>query len=440
MRAGSRFRRAPRRYPLPVIALGLAALAASTAGLFLLFEPVLAWYYQLAWWSYIVFADGMNRRLAGRSLIRDRRREFLWLAGLSVAWWCVFELINLRLGNWYYVMSHPVQVARWAAGVLGFATVLPGIVATLELVENLGIVRRSPAPRLAWTRRKEGACLALGALFFALPLLWPDSFFHLTWGSFALLLEPWNRRHARASFLRDLEAGDAAPLVRTLAAGLACGLLWELWNYWARSKWIYTVPGFEDWKLFEMPLLGFLGFPPFAVESLVAMRFVQGWADRLKARGPRTGRLAAAAFAGTAAAFTAGVFACSDATVDSLYVPVARMESLPPPARERLAALGLESQEKLLRALGDESSRAEWSRHSGLGTAELEAARDRVALVVHKGLGDRRAVQLQALGVQRRQDLRRWTAASLAAALRAQGPGYRFLDRRVRVWLRGLPE
>lgn len=423
-----------------MIAFGLAALAASTAGLFLLFEPVLAWYYQLAWWSYIVFADGMNRRLGGRSLIRDRPREFLWLAGLSVAWWCVFELINLRLGNWYYVMSHPARPARWIAGVLGFATVLPGIVETVELVEKLGLVRRSPAPRLAWTARKEAVCLGLGGFFFVLPLLWPDTFFPLTWGSFALLMEPWNRRHARASFLRDLERGDAAPLVRTLAAGLVCGLLWELWNYWARSKWIYTVPGFEEWKLFEMPLLGFLGFPPFAVECVVAIRFVQGWADRVRSGGPRRARAASSAFAVVAAAFTWGVFAGSDATVDSIHVPVARMESLPRATRERLDAAGLRSQERALHALRDALSRDEWVRRTGLSPAELEAARDRLALVVHKGLGDRRAVQLQALGVHRREDLRRWNPAGLAAALAAQGPssGDRFLERRARVWLRGL--
>ena len=51
-----------------------------------------------------------------------------------------------------------------------------------------------------------------------------------------------------------------------LASGLLCGFLWEFWNYWALSKWTYTVPYFGNIKIFEMPVLGFLGFPPFAVE------------------------------------------------------------------------------------------------------------------------------------------------------------------------------
>jgi len=421
-----------------VLVLGLAALAASTIGLFVLFEPALSWYYQLAWWSFILAADGLNRRLSGRSLLRDRPREFLWLAGLSVAWWCVFELLNLRLGNWYYVMNHPQRWARWAGGIAAFATVLPAVVETLEVVTNLGPWRTVRTRPWRWTRRKEAITLTLGVLFFALPLLWPERFFHLTWGSFALLVEPWNRRHARHSFLRDLEAGEAGPLLRTLAAGLLCGVLWELWNYWARTKWIYTVPGFEDWKLFEMPLLGFLGFPPFAIECVVMVRFFAALGERAAARGQRRARRVRLLAAAAAAVFTAAVFAVTDASVDSVYVPVARLRVLPEDARARLSALGLDSLEKARRALRDAPEREEWSRRSGIPLADLDAAAEALALVAYQGLGDERALQLGRLGIRRRQDLARWTPGALAAALRAQGaaPGERFLERRARVWTR----
>ena len=60
-----------------------------------------------------------------------------------------------------------------------------------------------------------------------------------------------------------------------LAAGLICGFLWEFWNYWALTKWTYTVPYFGDIKLFEMPVLGYLGFPPFAIECWAMYIFVR---------------------------------------------------------------------------------------------------------------------------------------------------------------------
>ena len=58
-------------------------------------------------------------------------------------------------------------------------------------------------------------------------------------------------------------------------AGLICGVLWEFWNYWASTKWEYDVPYLGHIKLFEMPVLGFLGFMPFAVESYAIYIFVR---------------------------------------------------------------------------------------------------------------------------------------------------------------------
>jgi len=52
-----------------------------------------------------------------------------------------------------------------------------------------------------------------------------------------------------------------------MLGGLMIGFLWEGYNYWARGKWIYTVPWLEELKLFEMPPFGFVGFPVFTLEA-----------------------------------------------------------------------------------------------------------------------------------------------------------------------------
>ncbi len=416
-----------------VLGAAVMVFTAASAGLVALNELALSWYYQLAWWSYIVAVDEVNRRLSGRSLLRDEPARFAVLAVGSVAWWTLFEALNLRLGNWYYVMVHPERTLRWTGGAIAFATVLPAILETRALIENLGWLEHWRVRPLRWSARSEAACLGLGAACFALPLLWPAVFFPLTWGSFVFLLEPWNRRHARASFLRDLEAGEVGDALRTLIAGLLCGLLWEVWNQWARTKWIYTVPGLEDWKLFEMPVLGFLGFPPFALECVVGVRFVEAaWA-----RVP--GRAAVGAVGAVVAlCSTAWVFLESDrVTVDSFYAPVPSLALLAEDERERLAAAGLHSPERLLRALRTPEARAEWSHRSGLGEARLASAFDTVALVMHRGLGPERAAQLARVGIRSRVELKGWPPAALERALREQGPSARdrFLGRRARVWL-----
>ena len=75
----------------------------------------------------------------------------------------------------------------------------------------------------------------------------------------------------------DLRAQHPWRLINLLLAGLVCGLLWECWNYWAHTKWVYTVPVPPHVKLFEMPLAGYLGFPAFAVECFVMYVFVRRW-------------------------------------------------------------------------------------------------------------------------------------------------------------------
>jgi len=420
-------------------AIALAVFVGATAGLVRLVEPIPTWYYHLAWWSYIVAADDLNRRLAGHSLLRDRPAHFAWLAGVSVLWWTLFELANLRLGNWYYVMSLPSTALRWAAGVLAFASVLPGIVETLELLENTGSLRCVRVRPLAWSAGKEKAVLALGAACLLLPLGWPDVFFPLTWGSLIFLLEPWNRRHARRSFLRDLESGDAGPFCQALLAGLICGALWESWNFWARVKWTYTVPGFEGMKLFEMPLAGFLGFPPFAVECLVFLRFLGAWRDRLGPGAVRASRALALA-AGPLAVL--GMFAAVDrVVVDSLYVPLGGLDVIPASVRAPLSAAGLASPERFLRETADASARRAWAARASIPLADLESARARVALVMHRGIGLQRAHDLAALGIHTRADLAAWPADALAAAIARGRPGdprNRFLERRARVWTNGL--
>jgi hypothetical protein len=95
------------------------------------------------------------------------------------------------------------------------------------------------------------------------------------WIGWALFLEPINYRRGAASWLRGLERGDASHLAALLAGGLVCGVLWEFWNYWATTRWTYTVPYIPHVKLFEMPVLGYLGFPPFALECYAMYNFLR---------------------------------------------------------------------------------------------------------------------------------------------------------------------
>jgi hypothetical protein len=249
--------------------IGLAALAVSQTALVLGLEPITTHFYSLIWWPYILVVDGLVYRLRGHSLIKNRPREFLLLIPWSVALWLTFEAFNLVLQNWYYIGVPREMFIRWPGYFLAFGTVLPGLFETRELLETWGVFGKKRMAGIRFSARGHRNFILLGAVMLALTLVWPRLAFPLVWLGFAFLLDPVNYRRGRPSLLKELEQGSPAKLIQLLLAGLICGGLWEFWNYWATAKWIYTVPWVGEVKLFEMPVLGFLGFPPFVVECYV---------------------------------------------------------------------------------------------------------------------------------------------------------------------------
>jgi hypothetical protein len=120
--------------------------------------------------------------------------------------------------------------------------------------------------------------VAAGTLLLLMPIVYPSTYLAApVWLGFIFLLDPINARAGDESIRGDLRQGSSARLVKLLTAGLVCGLVWEFWNYWAGSKWEYHVPILPDVKLFEMPILGFGGFPPFAVECFVMYVALRRW-------------------------------------------------------------------------------------------------------------------------------------------------------------------
>jgi hypothetical protein len=258
-----------------VIALAVSIHAASFLLMLKEVEPFYSWFYSIAWWTYIFFLAAVNHLRAGNSLIFDRPREGLWAFAFSAMLWLFFEVFNFRLDNWHYV-GVPIQTyIRWPGYFVAFGTVLPGVFETATMVRNLGIAKRVKLRRLRITRPLLIRFVLLGIVMMIGPILAPKWFFPFVWLGLIFLLDPvlyWSREAHDDSFSAQAERGDYSLLVRLLIAGMICGLLWEFWNFWAGSKWVYSVPQLAFLKLFEMPFLGFFGFPPFALECYLAYR------------------------------------------------------------------------------------------------------------------------------------------------------------------------
>ncbi len=248
------------------VVLALVAIAAAWILLYFQVDPVPTWFYVLAWYPTLVLLDSLATRKDGRPSALWNRRAISLFAWSPVVW-LIFEAANFRLMNWYYVFLPHSLSERWTGIILSFATVVPAVLLAERALEALGVFRQHRGPEIRVRQLDLRWAVILGVAMCAMALANPVFFFPLIWGGAFLIADPLvYRRNPKLSLIADLQQGDWTRVGRLLLGGLGIGLLWETY-FWARGKWIYTVPWLEQLKLFEMPPFGFLGFPVFALEA-----------------------------------------------------------------------------------------------------------------------------------------------------------------------------
>jgi hypothetical protein len=377
-------------------------------------EPFVSWFYCFAWWSYILIADSLVYRIKGNSLLMSRTKEFFLLLPWSVAVWLFFELVNLALKNWYYINIPRNTAMRWIGYMVAYSTVLPGIFETTELLESLGLYRGISVSAIPESRKWYIPFWIVGGAFLVLPITLPKYCFPLIWGSFIFLLEPINHRFGGKSLMRDWERGDPSKFLLLLTAGLACGLFWEFWNFWARSKWVYTVPFFDELKGFEMPFFGFLGFLPFAVECYAIYNFIslfrhkRGWErDQYGLNlGKRTKPLAIALSVVGLAIFYPFVFHSIDTkTINSYIARVSDLNLIESEYQEKLEEMDLHTINDLFQRIKEPEGRKELGEKLGISDDLISDWAEWCRLILLKGLGTQNFLLLKKVGVDDVQTL-----------------------------------
>ncbi len=240
----------------------------------------------LLWLGYILVVDALAQRRAGSSLWTRSRKNFVLLFVLSAPVWWLFELINLRTANWEYLgreLFTPLYFNLLAT--ISFSTVIPAVLETADLMRSFGWVKRfASGPRIPATRVVFVGLLITGLAMFSAMLVWPGIFYPFTWIALVLIFEPINRWTGRPYFLTDLRIGDWRTVMSLATGALVCGFFWEMWNYYSFPKWVYHIPGLAFLRIFEMPLLGYGGYVPFALELYALKNFVWPNGPRLETR------------------------------------------------------------------------------------------------------------------------------------------------------------
>lgn len=258
--------------------LGIIIIILVELNFFFEIQPFANWYFPIVWLGYILVVDALIFKLRGRSLISNRFYMFLGLIILSVLFWWIFEFANISINNWNYENVQAIGSAtlRSLFGSLSFATVLPAFFETFELIRAVHLFDNKKLKK-SYNISKTfiHLMISIGILSIILPIILPKYTFPLVWLSFFFLLDPINYMHKQPSIIGHLKDKKLVIPLSLLLAGIIMGFFWEFWNYWALPKWTYNVPFVGFFKVFEMPILGYLGYFPFAFELYAMYWFVR---------------------------------------------------------------------------------------------------------------------------------------------------------------------
>jgi hypothetical protein len=280
LRAVQSYRRAPegaRPQVRPLPGWGWAA-AAAVALAWVLAWTRPAWFsafqphtFTPLWLAYIAMVNALCCRRTGRSLLTQRPYFFFSLFPASALFWWFFEYLNRFVQNWYYTGASFGPWEYFWYATLPFATVLPAVLSTQDLIRSFAWFQRAfghlrPITAAGSRRSLPLGVLAVSAAGLAAIGVWPGYLYSLVWVA-PLLMWVALRSLRRASHpLQHLAGTDWTRPASAMLAALVCGFFWEMWNIYSLARWSYSIPFVHRFELFAMPLLGYAGYLPFGLE------------------------------------------------------------------------------------------------------------------------------------------------------------------------------
>lgn len=239
-------------------------------------------------WGITITLDGIvYRRTGGKSIMGTRPQEILGIGVASMGGWMFFEYLNFFVeNNWIYpegVLISKPEFLLYA--ILGSSGLFP---MTFEMYSLINTYPRFKYRFIDGPKVKASTgvlifLILLGfAGLFATGYL-PNVLFFLLWlapitilSALLIKLDIWTP-------FRPIREGNWSPLLVFATTYLLVGLILECQNYFSGihadggilvqsynpSYWVYSIPYVNVYHLFEMPILGYLGYLPFSIHCWI---------------------------------------------------------------------------------------------------------------------------------------------------------------------------
>lgn len=243
-------------------------------------------------WSFIPLAWGFTLMLDGWVYVRANRRSLVSrspneLVGIGVAataGWMLFEYLNFFVDeNWYYPCGGLIPDDEFTVyAIIGSSGLMPAVFELYNLMNTYPSFRhrydRGPKLTLSKSVRTIILVLALAGMFCV--GFFPDGMFGVLWISPLLIISVVLENLGIWTPFTPVKDGNWSPLLKYALTYVIYGFLLEFWNYYnsihvsadpsdiiayTPAHWVYSLPFVNVLHVFEMPLLGFLGYVPFGI-------------------------------------------------------------------------------------------------------------------------------------------------------------------------------
>lgn len=222
------------------------------------------------WFGYILTINALTFQRSSHCCLMDQPTFFVLLFPLSAIFWWTFEYINRFVANWYYLGVDELGPCEYFFQcTLAFSTVLPAVLSTsewLSLFPGLSAgLNQFPALTINNPRQLSWILIGISVTSLISLAIWSDYLFFLVWIIPITLISGLHLLVEYPPLLSEIVKGHWRRIWLLALAGLICGFFWEMWNVNSLAHWKYNVPFVQSFMLFEMPLIGYVGYFPFGI-------------------------------------------------------------------------------------------------------------------------------------------------------------------------------
>jgi hypothetical protein len=236
------------------------------------------WGFFPLWLGFSLTVDGIVYFRKKTSLLKRNKLFFILLFVISAPAWWLFEFFNVFMQNWFYNgREYFSDLEYFLLASLSFSTVMPAVFGMAELAGTFKWIQKlSKWKSIEPSNKNLIRFLIIGILLVIGITTIPDYTYPFVWIAVYFIIEPINVKLKNRNLFTYLKDGDWRPLIALSIGCLMTAFFWEMWNINSYPKWVYELPWVDFLDVFEMPILGYIGYIPFSWELFALFHLLAG--------------------------------------------------------------------------------------------------------------------------------------------------------------------